>query len=37
MIQCVWNRLLLKTIGIESAAPVSLAMADAWADAGDWA
>jgi streptomycin 6-kinase len=34
LLQCVWNGLLLRQIGINRAASVQLAMADAWAAAG---
>ena len=36
LIQCVWNGLLLKELGVEEAAAIEFAMADAWADAGEW-
>jgi streptomycin 6-kinase len=37
LIQCVWNGLLLMRIGLAQPASVSLAMADAWSVAGDFA
>jgi streptomycin 6-kinase len=37
LIQCVWNGLSLYRIGLDQPASVSLAMADAWSAAGDFA
>jgi streptomycin 6-kinase len=36
MIQCVWNGLMLREIGLNGLASVEFAMADAWAAGCDW-